>query len=461
MINVILCGGSGTRLWPLSREKKPKQFINFSDGKSLLQRTVLGNQQFCSQFMVVCNAEHSYAVQNQLEEMRLEPHSYIFEPIPKNTAAAVCFAMLSIDPNEIALITPADHYIDYSNDYLKAITEANNFAANDFLTIFGIYPRNPDTGFGYIEIEQNKNVKKFHEKPSFKVAESYLKKGNFYWNSGMICVKAGIFLEKMKMHAPLIYETSLNAFQKAAITKNQYKILSDEMDSIPSESVDHALLEKIETLKCVPSTFEWNDIGSFDSLFSHLPKDVEGNAVDAKNAHFLDSANNLVLGNKRMISLIDIEDLVIVDTPDALLVSKLGSTQKVKEVVTRLKKGNTTLHRDHIEDFRPWGSFTVLDSVEKYKVKKLVVLPGKRLSLQKHQYRSEHWVVVSGKALVTIGTEEKLLHPNDSIFIPQGEVHRIHNPGDTELVIIEVQYGDYTGEDDIIRIQDDFSRALG
>lgn len=461
MINVILCGGSGTRLWPLSREKKPKQFINFSDGKSLLQRTVLGNQQFCSQFMIVCNAEHSYSVQNQLEEVQLEPCSYIFEPIPKNTAAAVCFAMLSIAPEEVALITPADHYINYSEEYIKAVAEAKKYATHDFLAIFGIYPKSPDTGFGYIEVENDKNVKKFHEKPSLKTAKSYLTKGNFYWNSGMICVKAGVFLKQLQQHAPHIYESSRNAFQKAAVTKNQFKILSDEMEKIPSESIDHALLEKADALKCVPGKFEWNDIGSFDSLFSHLPKDGDGNAVDAKNAHFLDSANNLVLGNKRMISLIDIKDLVIVDTPDALLISKIGSTQKVKEVVTQLKRGNTTLHRDHIEDFRPWGSFTVLESVDKYKVKKLVVSPGKRLSLQKHQHRSEHWVVVAGKAIVTIGNEERVLHSNDSIFIPKGEIHRIYNPGDTELVIIEVQYGDYTGEDDIIRIQDDFSRALG
>lgn len=461
MIHVILCGGSGTRLWPLSRERKPKQFINFSDGKSLLQRTSLGNQRLCSELLVVCNADHSYSVQNQLEEMALFPRDYIFEPIPKNTAAAICFAMLALDPDEIALVTPADHFINYTENYFKAVEEAKHYAANNFLAVFGIHPRTADTGFGYIEVEQDSNVKRFHEKPSLAVAENYLSQGNFFWNSGMICVKPRILLQELKKHSPHIYEPAINAYERAAKTNNQRKILPGEMEGIPSESIDNALLEKIETLKCVRGEFEWNDIGSFDSLFSHLPKDYKGNAVDAKSVFSLDSNHNLVLGNNRMISLIDVKDLVIVDTPDALLISKLGSTQKVKEVVQSLKKGNTSLHRDHIEDYRPWGYFTVLESEEKYKVKKLLVNPGKRLSLQKHQHRSEHWIVVKGTAIVTIGKEEKTVRENEHFFIPKGEIHRIYNPGKSDLLIIEVQYGEYTGEDDIIRIEDDFSRVLG
>lgn len=461
MINIILCGGSGTRLWPLSREKKPKQFINFSDGKSLLQSTVAGNQKCCSDFMIIGNAEHSYATQQQMAELGLTPKQYIFESLSKNTATAACLGALAIDPDEIALITPADHYIGYSEEYYEAIARARQLAEQNELVIFGIPPKFPDTGFGYIEVAGKECVKRFHEKPDADTASRYLEQGYFYWNSGMVCVKARVLLEAMHQYMPSIFYPAEKAYQNAVITNNQYKIPSDRMAHIPSQSLDHALLEKMPSLKCVVGNFEWSDIGSFDSLFKHLPKDVEGNAVEAKKFASLESSNNLIMGSNRMISLLDVENLVIIDTPDALLISKLGSTQKVKHVVDKLKTTQTTLHRDHLEDSRPWGTHVVLEEEEDYKVKRLVVSPGKRLSLQKHQHRSEHWVVVAGFALVTIGEEQQLLYPNQSIYIPLGAVHRVQNIGVTDLVIIEVQYGEYVREDDIIRIEDDFARTLG
>lgn len=461
MIHVILCGGTGSRLWPLSRELQPKQFIRLINQESLLQSTVLGNRKVCSEFMIVCNVDHSFLAQKQLAECSLVPSLSIFEPIPKNTAAAICFAMLSIAPEEIVLITPADHHIDYSEEYTKAVKEAESYAENDFLTIFGIPPNSPETGYGYIEVEGNQ-VKKFHEKPNLEVANQYLADGNFYWNSGMICVKPRVFLQVMQKYASHILIPARKAYEKAQkVTCEQpvCNISLEEMAFIPSESIDYALLEKMPNLKVVTGAFKWSDVGSFDSLFSHLPKDQEGNAIGKGGFSVVGSKNNLIIGNKRMISTIDVEDLIIVDTPDALLISKVGSTQKVKEIVHHLKMSGQTLHKTHAEEIRPWGSFTVLEAEEKFKVKRIVVTPGKRLSLQKHHHRSEHWVVVAGSARVTVGQEQKLLHPNQSVYIPLGEIHRIENPGTIDLILIEVQYGEYTGEDDIVRIEDDFQRV--
>lgn len=462
MINIILCGGSGTRLWPLSRECLPKQFITFLDQQTLLQKTALGNSQHSSEFIVVCSTEHANLVQKQLDECSLQPRAYILEPSPRNTAAAVCLSLFSLDPEEIVLITPSDHLIDYSEGYQAALKQAREYAENDEVTIFGIFPHSADTGYGYIEVVSENTVKRFHEKPSALVAQQYLMQGNYFWNSGMICAKAGVLLKALQVHAPNILKEAETAYSNASITKGPapfYKIPEEEMSKIPPASIDHALLEKMESLKFVQGNFQWSDVGSFDSLFTQLPKDGEGNAVNAKDFLSVDSKNNLVIGNNRMISTIDVEDLVIVDTPDALLIAKLGSTQKVREVVNKLRISKTNLHRAHAEENRPWGSFKVLESQETCKVKRLVVTPGKRLSLQKHAHRSEHWVVVAGTALVTVGEHQHLLYPNQSVFIPMGELHRIENPGKNNLIIIEVQYGEYTGEDDITRIEDDFLRA--
>jgi mannose-1-phosphate guanylyltransferase len=373
----------------------------------------------------------------------------------------VCLAMLSLDPEEIALITPSDHYIDYSEKYQSAVLKAYESAQQGEIVIFGISPQSAETGYGYIEAAQEGAVRRFHEKPSLEIANEYLKQGNFYWNSGMICAKAGVLLKAMEKHAPEILRACRNAYKNAASAEKDpavCRIAYNDMMQIPSDSIDYALLEKMHALKIVAAGFSWSDVGSFDALYMQLTKDGEGNALAAKHFVSIDSRNNLIIGNQRMISTIDVENLAIVDTPDALLISRLGSTQKVRAVVNELKTLNTTLHQIHIEEERPWGCFTVLEASETYKVKRIVVSPGKRLSLQKHQYRSEHWVVVTGEALVTVGNEQKRLQPNQSVYIPLGEIHRIENPGEADLVIIEVQCGTYTGEDDIIRLQDDFAR---
>jgi mannose-1-phosphate guanylyltransferase len=462
MIHVVLCGGSGTRLWPLSRESKPKQLINFFDQKTLLQKSIIGNQKQCSEFLVVCNDEHFHLIQKQLSEYSLTPQKYILEAIPRNTAAAVCFALLTCDPKKTILITPADHDIDYSEAYINAIDEAKQSADQNQVTVFGISPTNPETGYGYIEIQSDHTVKRFHEKPSLEVAKHYLKQGDFYWNSGMICAKVEVLLKLMLQHAPDILQKAEHAYRHAFIRNEHpavYKIPYEEMINIPVLSIDHAILEKTSNLKCVPGAFRWTDMGSFDSLFTFFPKDEGNNVVNAKQFVSINSKNNLIMGHHRLISMVDVEDLAVVDTPDALLISRLGTTQNVREVVHKLRDTNKDVLHMHAEKSCPWGSFTVLESTDMCKVKRLIVHPGKRLSLQKHLYRSEHWVVVAGTALVTVGKEKYLLHPNQSVFIPKEEQHRIENPGDVDVVIIEVQFGEYTGEDDIIRIEDDFGRA--
>lgn len=460
MINIILCGGSGVRLWPLSRQSKPKQFIDLLHETSLLQRAAKGNKPFTEGSVVICNQSHSHLVQQQLEEVSGEPKHYIYEPVGRNSAAAVCLALLSLDPEEIAFMTPADLYIDYSTGYQEALQQANKLASQDHIVIFGITPQGPETGYGYIELGSNDVVKKFHEKPSLDVAKDYIQRGNFFWNSGMICAKARVLLAKMKEHAPDILEACEKAFEGAKTMKEpivSYTLPTQEMAQIRATSIDYALFEKMSDLKMVRGNFVWSDIGSFDSLFQHLEKDDNGNAG---NAHHItvDSKENLVIGGNRLIATIDVENLIVVDTPDALLISKMGSAQKVREVVQQLDKDKAHLQKEHLEETRPWGGFTVLESFEGWKVKRITVNPGKRLSLQKHRFRSEHWTVVAGKALVTVDDAQYLLHPNQTVHIPLGAVHRVENPGEDLLVFIEVQCGSYTGEDDIIRIQDDFHR---
>ena len=298
-------------------------------------------------------------------------------------------------------------------------------------------------------------LKHFHEKPDKKVAETYLKAGNYYWNSGMFMFKVGIFLEELKLHSPEIYQASLVAYDNAK-KDNVIRISHGSMINIPEDSIDFAVMEKSNRVKVVPSNIKWSDVGSFDALYDELPKDENGNTHNDKHIS-IDSKNNLVYGENKYIATIDVSDLIIVDTGDALLISKKGSSQKVKQVVAQIKQ-RTQLHNIHLTGHRPWGSYTVLEETKGYKIKRIVVKPGKRLSLQKHYHRNEHWIVVSGTATVTINDKIFLLRPNESTYIKMGEVHRLENSGKIPVVLIEAQVGEYTDEDDIVRLDDDFSR---
>jgi len=473
MTNIILCGGSGTRLWPISRTLMPKQFVKLFDGESLFQLTVERNHNICHRQYIVSNAEQYFLAVDQLNEMQLKRNNFLLEPVGRNTAPAIALACFDLDAEEIVLVSPSDHLIKDQKAYEKVVARAKELAENDNLVTFGIKPEYAETGYGYIEAD-GEDVKAFHEKPDVSVAETYFDAGNYYWNSGMFCFKAGVFLEELKEYAPDIYNSSFQAYNNAKSDDvnaentlgydDMVRVTHDDMAAIPEDSIDYAVMEKSNKVKVVVSDIGWSDLGSFDALYKELDKDENKNASivagkQNQDAIITDNASdNLIISNK-LVAVIDVDDLLIVDTVDALLISKKGSSQKVKEVVKTLKTRGSELPDIHVTAHRPWGTYTILDEFDSYKVKRIVVKPGKRLSLQKHFHRSEHWIVVSGTATVTRGENEYLVRANESTYIPMGEIHRLENVGKIPLVMIEAQVGEYLGEDDIVRISDDFKRV--
>jgi len=454
MTNIILCGGSGTRLWPISRTLMPKQFVKLFEDKSLFQLTVERNSTVCQSQFIVSNTEQYFLALDQLEELNKSKNRYLLEPVGRNTAPAIALACMALDKEELVLVTPSDHLIKDEVEYAKVLEQAKELALKNSLVTFGITPSFAETGFGYIEADEY-DVKAFHEKPDFKKATEYLNAGNYYWNSGMFMFKAGVFLDELQKYSPEVYTTSQVAFENAS-KDGVVRIKHEDMQNIPEDSIDYAVMEKSKKVKVIPSNIEWSDVGSFDALYDELPKDENNNTLNAKHIA-IDSKNNLVYGQDKYIATIDVEDLIIVDTGDALLVSKKGSSQKVKQVVKEIKKVSE-LHNIHLTAHRPWGTYTVLEDTPGYKIKTIVVKPGKKLSLQKHYHRNEHWIVVSGTATVRVGEETKLVRPNESTYIKMGEVHRLSNDGKIPVVLIEAQVGEYTGEDDIVRLEDDFYR---
>lgn len=454
MTNIILCGGSGTRLWPISRTLMPKQFVKLFDGKSLFQLTVERNRSICTEQFIVSNTEQYFLALDQLEELAQTTDKYLLEPIGRNTAPAIALACMELAPDEIVLVTPSDHLIKNQAAYNRVVSRAQELAEQNYLVTFGITPAFAETGFGYIEAA-GEEVLNFKEKPDAQTAEEYLKAGNYYWNSGMFCFKAGIFLDDLQQYSPDIYDACKTALLHA--DKNgMTRIKHEEMLAIPEDSIDYAVMEKSTRVKVVKSNIGWSDVGSFDALYEELEKDTDGNTFNP-NHIAIDSTNNLVYGHERKIATVDINDMIIVDTGDALLISKKGSSQKVKKVVDEIRK-NSDLHNIHLTAHRPWGAYTILENTSGYKIKRIEVKPGKRLSLQKHFHRNEHWIVLSGTATVTVGDKTFTVHPNESTYIKAGQLHRLVNLGKIPLVIIEAQVGEYTGEDDIVRIEDDFNR---
>jgi mannose-1-phosphate guanylyltransferase len=455
MTNIILCGGNGTRLWPISRTLMPKQFVKLFDDKSLFQLTVQRNSKVCDSQYIVSNTDQYFLALDQLEILKKTNNKYLLEPVGRNTAPAIALACMNLPFDEIVLVTPSDHLIKNETEYANVLAKAKEFAINDKLVTFGITPTFAEIGFGYIESQNEFDVKAFHEKPDFEKATSYVKAGNYYWNSGMFMFKAGVFLEELQKYSPEIFDASKQALENAS-KDGIIRIKHDDMNKIPEDSIDYAVMEKSDIVKVIPSTIDWSDLGSFDALYEELPKDENGNTINPNHIG-IDSKNNLIYGKKRKIATVDIEDMIIVDTGDALLISKKGSSQKVKKIVEEVRK-STELHNIHLTAHRPWGTYTVLEDTPGYKIKRIEVKAGKRLSLQKHFHRNEHWIVVSGTATVTVGDETRLVRPNESTYIKMGEVHRLENQGKIPVVLIEAQVGEYTGEDDIIRISDDFKR---
>jgi mannose-1-phosphate guanylyltransferase len=475
MINVILCGGSGTRLWPLSRTMLPKQFVRLFNDRSLFQDTVLRNQSVCRQSFIISNTEQYFLAVDQFEHVSIHQTQFLLEPIGRNTAPAIALACMALDEDDLVLVTPSDHLVKDQIAYDGAVLKAKALAEQGKLVTFGIKPTYPETGFGYIEASGN-DVLSFKEKPSAEFAQSYIEHGNYYWNSGMFCFKAGVFLEELKQHAPEMYETCQAAIIEAkdktlansnnslanVSTSSVIRISIEAMQAIPEDSIDYAVMEKSDKVNVVPCDMKWSDLGSFDALYTEVEK-TENNAFlpmsdMAPEPICIDANNNLLVTGDRKIAIVDVDDLLVVDTSDALLIAKKGSSQKVKQVVAEIKKRTPELAEINNLVHRPWGSYEVLISHDNYKVKRIVVSPNHRLSLQKHFHRNEHWVVVSGTATVSVDNDSYLVRPNESTYIKMGQKHRLENQGEIDLVVIEVQVGEYTGEDDIVRFDDMYGR---
>lgn len=464
MKTLILAGGKGTRLWPLSRELMPKQFVRFLDGWSLFQRTVKRALKFSrpAEVFVVTNREYRFRVLDDLRELGIEipEENILLEPVGKNTLPAIYWGMKVIDEtfgNSIVAVLPSDHLIEADEVYERAFRNAEKLAEK-YLVTFGIKPTKPHTGYGYIKPGEKigggaplgYRVAEFKEKPDLETAKRYVEEG-YYWNSGMFAFSTSLFLDEVERHAPGVVE----AFKNAGSIEEAYELA-------PEISVDYGVMEKTDRAAVVPLNTYWNDLGSFDAIYEVLDKDNDGNAIKitGKNAYHIgiNSRNNLIM-SERLTATVGVEDLIIIDTDDALLVAKKGESQKVKEVYKLLKERNDERVIVHRTAYRPWGSYTVLEEGDRYKIKRLTVLPGKKLSLQMHYHRSEHWVVVRGTARVRVGDREILLRPGESTFIPAGTVHRLENPGKVVLEVIETQIGEYLGEDDIVRLEDEYGRV--
>lgn len=457
MHNIILCGGSGTRLWPISRALMPKQFIKIFDNQSLFQQTVERNKAVCQETIVVTNNEQYYLALDQASVFS-GSLMFLLETEAKNTAPAILSACFGLADDDIVLVTPSDHLIQAVDSYYSAIEKAKTFAEQGFLVTFGIKPSEPKTGYGYIETENVYDVKMFHEKPQKEKAQEYLARGNFLWNAGMFCFQVKTLKEELQKYAPDLYKAVLKVYEYSQNThKEPFVLSSPDLAAVPNISIDYALFEKSSKIKVVPCDFAWNDIGSFDSLSAVYSEEQQKQlasvvSYQAKN-NFIYCADS----PQKMVAAVDVENLIVIDTSDALLIVPKGSSEKVKQVVDIVKE-QSEQYKTHKTVHRPWGTYTVLEIGTSYKIKKITVLPGKKLSLQKHFHRNEHWIVVSGTATVQKGNTEVMVCPNESIYIKMGEKHRLSNEGLIPVVLIEAQVGEYTGEDDIVRYDDEYGR---
>jgi len=469
LIPVILSGGSGTRLWPLSRKNLPKQFLPLAGDSTLFQQTVARAQTLPSAVspIVVCSEDHRFLVAEQLQMLGVSDASILLEPVARNTAPAIALAALqalSRDPDATLLILPADHLIGDTDSFGDAVLRALPLAADGWLVTFGIRPEAAETGFGYIRrgnplSDGGYQVDAFVEKPDRATAESYLETGAYDWNSGMFLFRASRLLEELAQQAPSIHAGVATAFESAHVDLDFVRIDKDAFAQVPEDSIDYAVMERTRRAAVVPVSCEWSDIGSWAALWAASERDGNGNRLEG-DVLALDSDNCFVRStDRRMVALLGVHDLVVVDTPDAVLVAARDHAQDVKKLVDQLKAADRPEHMFHRKVYRPWGSYDSIDMGERFQVKRIVVKAGAALSLQKHHHRAEHWIVVSGTAEVTRNDEVFMLSENQSTYLPLGSVHRLRNVGQLPLELIEVQSGSYLGEDDIVRLEDVYGRA--
>jgi mannose-1-phosphate guanylyltransferase/mannose-6-phosphate isomerase len=471
--SVIMAGGSGTRLWPLSRAGYPKQFLVLSGNRSLFQQAAArlqalgGDGIAVGRPLIVGNEEHRFLVLDQLRELRIDPAALLLEPTGRNTAPALTLAALQAQANgedPVLVVTPADQTVTDETAFVQALQQAVRLAAEGGITILGITPDRPETGYGYIRVAEPgtaPRVAQFVEKPDLETAQRYLAEGQYYWNAGMFVLKASTWLAALERWRPDIASATRAAFDARSTDAQFVRPDKTAFAAVPSESVDYAVMERCPgsdiDIRMVALNAGWNDLGAWEAVWQVLPKDADGNA-QVGDAIVKDSHNTLVHASSRLVSAVGLTDVVIVETADAVLVADRERSQEVKQIVAHLgreQRGEQALHR---KVHRPWGWYDSIDAGPRFQVKRIMVKPGASLSLQKHHHRAEHWIVVSGTAEVTNGDKVILLTENQSTYIPLGEVHRLANPGKVPLEIIEVQSGSYLGEDDIVRFEDTYGR---
>lgn len=467
--SVILSGGMGSRLWPLSRESYPKQFLPLVNEQTLLQETALRASSVDSDTkpLVVCSEQHRFIMAAQLQAIGFTPEKILLEPMGRNTAPAIALAAFyqqTVDPDTALLVMPSDHVIIDESLFKAAVSEAWLCAVNGYLVTFGIKPTSPEVGYGYIQCGENLQghafkVSHFIEKPSLDKAKGFLQSRDYYWNSGIFLFTAKHYLAALQQCATDLYEACQIAYSMRAQSEDFMRFDADLFAKIPAISIDYAVMEKAENLAMVGYEGRWSDIGSWSGLHKISSPDEKGNVAQG-DVISLDTKNSYLRAESRMLVVNGVENLVVVETDDAVLVSDKNHCQDIKNVVAHLKKLGRDEHKTHKKNYRPWGFYESLISGPRFQVKRITVNPGGRLSLQKHYHRSEHWVVVDGTALVTREDEQFLLTENQSTYIPVGILHRLENPGKTELHIIEVQSGGYLDEDDVVRVTDDYGRAL-
>jgi len=458
---VILAGGFGVRLWPLSRQQAPKPFIQFgAEQPTLFQQTAqrLNGLPELTNSIVVCNQDHRFYVSEQLETLN-QTAQLLLEPLGRNTAPALTLAalwMLAYQQDDIMLVLPADHLIQNQARFHEAVVAAVKLAEQDHLVTFGVVPNQPHTGYGYIKKGDQSKVEAFVEKPDLETAKAYMDSGNYLWNSGMFVMKASVWLNELKAHASDMFSVCEATFASSEQKAPNFWINKESFENCPSDSIDYAVMEKTSQAAVVPLDAQWSDVGDWAALQA-TQQDQDGNWVQG-DVVSQNTKNSLLMAQSRLLTTSGLEGMIVVETADAVLVAPKDQAQNIKPLVDQLSQHERTEVSNHVKVHKPWGSYQVLDVGEGFQVKRLTVHPGAALSLQAHNFRVEHWVVVTGTARVTVGDEIKILEKNEAVYIPPKARHRLENPGNVTMELIEVQLGSYLGEDDIIRFEDEFDR---